>query len=74
MREAMIQIVLAIGAFGGLVLLVILFRLREKYYTRAGIQTPHFGLGRRGTAVHGDPGAGGGVSGGGCSGDGGSSC
>ena len=45
----MIEIALAVGAFAGLVLLVILFRMREKYYTRAGIQTPRFG--RNGTRI-----------------------
>ncbi len=43
----MTEIVLAVGAFAGLVLLVILFRMREKYYTRAGIQAPRFSRGGR---------------------------
>lgn len=43
----MVEMTLAIGAFAGLVLLVILFRMREKYYTRAGIQAPRFSRGGR---------------------------
>lgn len=43
----MTEIALAIGAFAGLCLLVILFRMREKYYTRAGIQAPRFSRGGR---------------------------
>ena len=66
-------ILINLAAIGGLVMLIVLFRMRERYYTRTGLTGRVRGSGR-GVHPTGDPGAAGmsgGAAHGGCAGDGG---